>query len=94
MRPGLGRELDVGLLHRLVWQTADGRRRLVAVNYAAHQSQCYVRVPFADLSGHTVRLEDRMGPARYDRAGDELLARGLYLDMPPWGYHVFAATSV
>jgi hypothetical protein len=32
-----------------------------------------------------------MGPARYDRAGDELLARGLYLDMPPWGYHVFEA---
>jgi hypothetical protein len=75
------------------WQGADGRRRLVAVNYAASQSQCYVRIPFADLCGRTVRLEDRLGPARYDRAGDELLARGLYLDMPPWGYHVFEATA-
>ena len=73
------------------WQAADGRRWLIAVNYATNQSQCYVRIPFADLSGRTVRLENRMGPARYDRAGDELLARGLYLDMPPWGYHVFEA---
>ena len=73
------------------WQAADGRRQLLAVNYATHQSQCHLRIPFADLSGRTVRLEDRMGPARYDRAGDELLARGLYLDMPPWGYHVFEA---
>ena len=31
-------------------------------------------------------------PARYDRAGDELRARGLYLDMSPWGYYVFEAT--
>jgi hypothetical protein len=73
------------------WQAADGRRWLVAVNYATNQGQCYVRIPFADLSGRTVRLEDRMGAARYDRAGDELLARGFYLDMPPWGYHVFEA---
>jgi hypothetical protein len=36
-----------------------------------------------------VRLRDLMSPASYDRPGDELLARGLYLDMPPWGYHVF-----
>ena len=35
-----------------------------------------------------------MGAARYERDGDEPCARGLYLDMPPWGYHVFAATSV
>ena len=23
----------------------------------------------------------------------ELVSRGLYLDMPPWGYHVFEVTS-
>jgi len=45
--------------------------------------------PFEDLRGHSVRLQDRMSPAVYDRSGDELLARGLYLDMPGWGYHVF-----
>ena len=30
-----------------------------------------------------------MSSAVYDRSGDDLLARGLYLDMPAWGYHVF-----
>ena len=30
-----------------------------------------------------------MGPASYDRAGNDVASRGLYLDLPPWGYHVF-----
>ena len=34
-----------------------------------------------------------MSPARYEREGDELISRGLYLDMPAWGYHVFEVTS-
>jgi hypothetical protein len=36
-----------------------------------------------------VRLRDRTSAAVYDRSGDDLLARGLYLDLPGWGYHVF-----
>ena len=74
------------------WQGPDGRRRLVAVNYAGNQGQCYVRLPFPDLAGRTARLEDQLGPARYDRDGSDLVSRGLYLDMPPWGYHVFEVT--
>ena len=73
------------------WTGPDERRRLVAVNYAAHQSQCYVPVPWRDLHGHTWRLRDLMGTAVYDRTGAEL-AQGLYLDMPAWGYHVFAVS--
>jgi hypothetical protein len=53
------------------------------------QSQCYVRLPFPDLAGRPVRLEDLMSPARYDREGSDLVSRGLYLDLPAWGYHVF-----
>ena len=33
------------------WQGHDGERLLVAVNYAPNQSQCHVRLPFADLGG-------------------------------------------
>ena len=61
----------------------------MAVNYAANQSQCYVRLPFSDLAGRTVRLKDLMSSRRYERDGDDLQSRGLYLDMPAWGYHVF-----
>ena len=76
------------------WQGPDGERLLVTVNYAPNQGQCYVRLPFDDLLGQAVRLKDRLSPAVYDRLGDDLLAPGLYLDVPGWGYHVFDVTQV
>jgi glycosidase len=71
------------------WRGQDGERTLVTVNYAPIQGQCYVWLPFEELSGAAVRLRDQMSPAVYDRRGDDLRARGLYLDVPAWGYHVF-----
>ena len=71
------------------WQGADGERLVVAVNYAPNQSQCYLRLPFSDLAGRQWQLQDLIGGATYGRAGDDLQARGLYLDLPPWQYHVF-----
>ncbi|MGA7782010.1 MAG: alpha-amylase family glycosyl hydrolase [Paraburkholderia sp.] len=75
------------------WQCDDGERRLVVVNYAGNRSQCYVRIAFADLAGRTVRLADMMGPPCFDRDGNELVSRGLYLDLPAWSYHVFEMTA-
>jgi len=72
--------------------TAGTERRLVAVNYADHQSQCYVGMPWRDLDGRTWRLQDLIGPSLYDRPGGDLTWQGLYLDMPAWGYHVFAVS--
>jgi hypothetical protein len=74
----------------IVWLWAgEGGRRLVAVNYSAHQSQCYVRIMLPDRDAGTVRLTDLLSPAIFDRDGRDLDERGLYLDLPPWGYHVF-----
>jgi hypothetical protein len=70
------------------WEGPGGRRLLVTVNYGATQGQCYVRLPFLDR-GRAVRLRDQMGPAAYERSADELQEKGLYLDLPAWGYHVF-----
>ena len=75
------------------WEGRDGQRLLAVVNYAGHQSQCYVRLPFADLAGHSVQLKDLMSSASYERRGDDLCAQGLYLDMPAWGHHVFVLTG-
>jgi glycosidase len=72
-----------------LWTASAGDRRLVAVNYAANQSQCYVRLPPQDRGDQPVRFEDLIGAACFDRDRQNLDARGLYLDMPPWGYHVF-----
>jgi glycosidase len=74
------------------WTDPGERRRLVAVNYAGHRSQCYVAMPWPDLDGRTWRLQDLTGPAVHDRPGGDLTCRGLYLDMPAWGCHVFAVS--
>jgi Alpha amylase, catalytic domain len=63
--------------------------RLVVVNFAPAQGQCYVVLGEQRLAGRQVELLDRLGPAVYQRQGNELLTRGLYLDLPGWGYHLF-----
>jgi hypothetical protein len=75
------------------WESSSGEKLVVAVNYAPNQSQCYVKFPFADLDAGTWRLEDLLSDERYERGGDELASRGLYLDVPPWRPHVFALTT-
>lgn len=76
------------------WDGVQGERLCAAVNYAPQQGQCFVRPPWADLAGRTWRLHDLLGDAVYDRAGDDLLARGLYLDLPPWGQHLFTLQAL
>jgi hypothetical protein len=71
------------------WQGADGARVLVAVNYAAHPSQCNVRGSFGDLAGRSWRLRDLLGDAIYDRDGNDLATHGLYLEVAPWQCHAF-----
>jgi hypothetical protein len=71
------------------WQQPSSHPLVVVVNYAPNQSQCHLRLPLDEIRGHTVRAQDLMGSAVYERSGDELTSRGLYLDMPPWGFHVF-----
>jgi glycosidase len=76
------------------WEGTQGQRLLVAVNYAPNQSQCYVRLPFADLGGGSWRLQDQLGDLSYDRDGNDLKARGLYLDVPPWQTHIFSLSRL
>jgi hypothetical protein len=71
------------------WEGAAQHWVLVAVNFSPQQSQCFVRIPYPQVAGRTLRLGDLLGPAVYDRAGDDLFNRGLFLDMPPWGRHAF-----
>jgi glycosidase len=71
------------------WQGQDEKRVIIAVNYASNQSQCYVSLPWLDLGDRMYQLKDLMGSASYDRKGTDLLSRGLYLDLPAWGYHLF-----
>jgi hypothetical protein len=63
------------------------------VNYAPNQSQCHVRLPFANLAGTKWQLQDQLSSARYEWNGDDLQGRGLYLDLAPWQACVFALTN-
>lgn len=75
------------------WQLPGEPAVCVAVNYAPQQGQCYVRLPWPELAGRDWRLRDLLSDAVYERPGDDLLSRGLYLDLPPWGHHVFAVQN-
>jgi glycosidase len=74
------------------WQGPAGERLLVTVNFAPNQSQCYVRLPFEDLSDGQWRLEDLLGTVNYERAGNDLRSHGLYLDAAPWMVSAFSLT--
>jgi len=71
------------------WDLPDGKRLVAAVNYGPVQGQCYVTLGLPGLAGGNFRLVDLLGEARYEREGDGLAGNGLYLDLPPWGYHLF-----
>jgi hypothetical protein len=75
------------------WNYSPQEKLLVVVNYAPNQSQCFLHLPFGDLSERSILLQDLMGHEAFERDGSELSTRGLYLDMKSWGYHIFRVTS-
>jgi SAM-dependent methyltransferase len=77
-----------------LWTSPAGERRLIAVNYAANQSQCFVRLPHHDHDNRALRFDDQVTAGGFTRDCHDLDARGLYLDVPAWGYQVFDITAI
>jgi hypothetical protein len=71
------------------WEGPHRERMLVTINYGYTQGQCYLPLPWTDLQGNRLLLRDLTSATRYEREGNELIHRGLYLDLPEWHYHVF-----
>lgn len=71
------------------WRTKKSATKLIVVNYASHQGQCYIGLPEKELGGKQIVLKDLLGPERYVRSGDEVKVKGIYFDMPAYGFHVF-----
>jgi hypothetical protein len=67
---------------------------LVVVNFSATRAQCKVPLALPALRGRRWLLVDQLTDATYDRDGDTLTTDGLYLDLPPWGYHAFVVAAV
>ena len=76
------------------WTSGSGSRHVVVVNYAGNQGQCRLKLPFPDLRGTTVRLVDILGTECYVRDGNDLVDNGLYIDLAPWRFNVFALQAV
>jgi hypothetical protein len=76
------------------WQSPKGESLVVAVNYAPHQSQCHVRLPFADLADARCQLQDQLSPAHHEWNGNDLQGRGLFLDLAPWQASAFSLRRV
>jgi hypothetical protein len=76
------------------WHRPGNLPLVVIVNYAANQSQCYLKISCGKVTGKSIRAEDLLNPVAYECNSEELNERGLYLDMAPWTYHVFKLTPI
>ncbi|GAA2650583.1 alpha-amylase family glycosyl hydrolase [Paractinoplanes durhamensis] len=78
----------------LAWAWHDGvPHHVTVINLAGHRSQGRVALPWPELAGRSWRLIDLLDGRVFDRDGGELARDGLYVDLPPWGQHLFAVTT-
>ncbi|WP_433829876.1 alpha-amylase [Actinoplanes sp. CA-015351] len=70
------------------WYDDDAPRQVIVINFAAHDSQGNVRLPWPALAGRAWRLTNLLDGRVFERDGDDLVANGLFVDLPPWGAHV------
>jgi hypothetical protein len=75
------------------WEGEDRELALVVINYAPHDGQCYLQMPVTEKSFGNWQLRDMIHEVIYDRNGNDLMAKGLYLGMKPWQYHVFEVSK-
>jgi hypothetical protein len=72
----------------LAWSWVKGTdRRLIVINLSDTSAEAHVRVPWEEVRGATAHLVDELSQATYDRAGNDMLSPGLYVQLGPWGCH-------
>jgi hypothetical protein len=77
--------------HVLAWcWRANDDRYLVVVNLAGEDAQAQVHLPWDELAGRRWNLRAMLAGDDFERDGDELHDRGLYVGMRPWEYYFFA----
>jgi hypothetical protein len=76
------------------WTKGD-QRSITVVNYSDSASQGMVRLPWRDLSSGAWKLSDDINRRIYEaRDGNTLSTAGLYVSLPPWGYHFMRLEQV
>jgi hypothetical protein len=64
------------------------------VNFGPDHGQAHVPLPFPNLRGNKYLFRDLVGGGRHEWHGDDLAARGLWLDLPEWGYSIFEMSAL
>jgi hypothetical protein len=80
-----------GIVARL-WVGQHRQLRLAIANLADEPAQAFIPLALPEFAGKLVHLEDQLDDIGYDRPGDDLLVRGLYIDLPAYGSHLFRVT--
>jgi len=76
------------------WAYEGNGDRLVVINYAPHSGQGYVQLPFREPAGSSLEFRDLMGEAVFVRDSAGLQSRGMFFDLPGYGFHFFEVSSV
>jgi len=71
------------------WRNA-GEHQLIVANLSNSGAQGEVRLPWDELAGKSWQIKDLFTGQIYERHGDGMRNPGLYVDLPPWGFHVFS----
>ena len=71
------------------WRLGD-ERRLVVANLSGTRSQGRTQLPWKDLAGRVWELGDVFSGKVFERAGDEMIDPGLYVELEPWGFHLLS----
>jgi hypothetical protein len=81
---------NASCLNLVAWCWRKGSsRHLIVVNLSGTKSQAQILVPWDDLAGRSWRLTDTFTGEVYERDGSQMRSPGLYVDLEPWGYHLF-----
>ena len=62
---------------------------LAVTNYSDAQSQCYAYFDVTAIAAEDLIFKDITGQNEYKRNKEEIIIRGLYLDMPEYSFHLF-----
>ena len=78
----------------LAWCWTDGEHRDARRRQRRRRRRRrpWSHLPWADLAGRTWRLDDLLGGASYERAGDDVMASGLYVGLDARAFHVLRWT--
>ncbi|MBP1622920.1 MAG: alpha amylase, catalytic region [Acidobacteria bacterium] len=71
------------------WRDA-GKHQLTVVNLSNSAAQGEVHLPWDELAGKSWQVTDLFSGQTYERNGDGMRNPGLYVDLPPWGFHVLS----